>query len=266
MTRVDLGQLRGFAFDLDGTLWAGQTLLPGAVELITALQQGGKRVIALTNSSRSLASELSERLLGLGIPLQPADVVAAIELLGETIRRRLGPARVLPLGPPEMVQVLEKAGHTAVAFDDWSQAQAVAVGNDPAFDYARLRAASQAVAAGAAFFAVNLDPRLPTGPGEFDPGCGALVEAIAVASGTRPIVIGKPHRLIFEMALERLGCQPSEAAMVGDTPGSDIVGGHGAGMFTIWLHPASDHHEHTVADLTVRSLVELLDLWRGTRG
>ncbi len=263
---ANVRRLRGFAFDLDGTLWAGQTLLPGAAELVTALQQAGTRVIALTNSSRSLASELSERLQHLGIPLRPEDVVAAIELLGETIRRRQGPARVLSLGPPEMVQVLEKAGHTAVALDDWSQAQAVAIGNDPTFDFARLRAASRAIAAGATFFAVNLDPRLPVGPGEFDPGCGAFAEAIAVASGTRPIVIGKPHRPIFEMALERLGCQPSEAAMVGDTPGSDIAGGNSAGMFTIWLHPASDHHEHTQADLTVRSLVELLELWEGTRG
>ena len=266
MVAMNIRQLRGFAFDLDGTLWAGQTLLPGAAELVTTLQQAGTRVIALTNSARLLASELSERLQTLGIPLPPADVVAAIELLGETIRRRLGPARVLPLGRPEMVQVLEQAGHTTVAFDEWPQAQAVAVGNDPAFDFARLRAASRAVAAGATFFTINLDPRLPAGPGEFDPGCGAFAEAVAVASGTRPIVIGKPHRPIFEMALERLGCQPAEAAMVGDTPGSDIAGGHGAGMYTIWLHPASDHHEHTHADLTVRSLVELLDIWQGTRG
>ena len=263
---MDIRRLEGFAFDLDGTLWAGQTLLPGAAELIAALQQGGRRVVALSNSSRARASELSERLQRLGISMPPTDVVAAIELVGETIRRRLGPVRVLPLGAPELAQVLEQAGHEPVGLDDWSRAQAIAVGNDPEFDFDRLRAASRAVAAGAGFFAVNLDPRLPSGPGEFDPGCGALVEAIAVASGTRPIVIGKPHRPIFEMALERLGCRPEQAVMVGDTPSSDIVGGHGAGMHTIWLHPASDQHEHTHADLTVRSLVELLELWQGIRG
>ncbi len=263
---LKIRQLRGFAFDLDGTLWAGQTVLPGAVELVAALQQAGTRVVALSNSSRALASELSERLQHLGIAIPPDDVVAAIDLLGETIRRRLGPVRVLSLGAPEMAQVLEAAGHTVVGLDEWSQAQAVALGNDPAFDFARLRAASQAVAGGATFFAVNLDPRLPTGAGEFDPGCGALAEAIAVASGVRPIVIGKPHRPLFEMALERLGCQAAEAAMVGDTASSDIAGGHAAGMKTIWLHPASDQHEHTRADLTVRSLVELLELWQGVRG
>ena len=111
---MNIRQVRGFAFDLDGTIWAGQTLLPGAAELIRALREGGRRVIMLTNSSRLLASELSERLQHLGIPLQPDDVVAALDLLGETIRRRLGLVRVLPLGTPEMAQVLEMAGHTVV--------------------------------------------------------------------------------------------------------------------------------------------------------
>lgn len=115
------------------------------------------------------------------------------------------------------------------------KAQAVAVGNDPAFDFARLRAAARAVAAGAAFFTVNLDPRLPVAPGEFDPGCGALAEAVAVAAGVRPLVVGKPHRPIFEMALERVGCALGEAAMVGDSLVADITGGHAAGMFTGWI-------------------------------
>lgn len=263
---MKIREIRGFAFDLDGTVWAGQTLLPGAAELISTLREEGRRVVMLTNSSRLLSSELSERLGQMGIPTEPSDVLAALDLLGETIRRRLGPVPTLPLGTPEMNEVLEAAGHTVVGIEDWPQAKAVAIGNDPAFDFARLRAASRAVAAGATFFTVNLDPRLPAGPGEFDPGCGAMAEAIAVASGTRPIVIGKPHRPIFEIALERLGCQPGEAAMVGDSQATDISGGRAAGMFTIWLDPAGDHHEHSHADLAVRSLAELHELWHGIRG
>ena len=142
---------------------------------------------------------------------------------------------MLPLGTPEMHEVLEASGHRVVDFDDWREARAVAVGNDPAFDFARLRAASRAVAAGATLFTVNLDARLPVAPGEFDPGCGALTEAVAVAGGARPVVVGKPHAPIFEMALERLGCRPPEAAMVGDSLTTDIAGGRAAGMATVWV-------------------------------
>ncbi len=256
-----LADLRGFAFDLDGCIWAGRTLLPGAAELVAALRARGRRVVFVTNSSRVLADRLAAQLTELGIPTPPEDVLAALGLLGEAIRRRLGPVRVLALGTDDMRRVLEAAGHTVVEVEAWPTAQAVAVGNDPAFDFARLRAAARAVAAGAAFFSVNLDPRLPVGPGEFDPGCGAMAEAIAVASGVRPVVIGKPHRPIFEMALERLGCRAAEAAMVGDSLETDVAGGRRMGMFTVWLDASGDGDDGGRADLTVRSLEELRELW-----
>jgi HAD superfamily hydrolase (TIGR01450 family) len=190
---IPLGDLRGFAFDLDGCIWAGATLLPGARDLVAALRAAGRGVVFVTNSSRERANQIAARLARLGIPAEAPDVLAALDLLGETIRRRVGPATVLPLGTKEMRDVLEAAGHSVVDFDDWRRATVVAVGNDPLFDFGRLRAASRAVAGGAALFTVNLDPRLPVAPGEFDPGCGALTEAVAVAGGARPAVVGKPH-------------------------------------------------------------------------
>ncbi|HEV8306117.1 MAG TPA: HAD-IIA family hydrolase [Methylomirabilota bacterium] len=258
---MTLATLRGFAFDLDGCIWAGPILLPGAAELVRALRLAGRRVVFVTNSSRELAAGLSARLSRLGIPASPTDVLSALELLGETIRRRIGGVRVLALGTDEMRQVLEAAGHTVVPIEAWPEAEAVAIGNDPAFDFGRLRAASRAVAAGAAFFTVNLDPRLPVGPDEFDPGCGALAEAVAVAGGARPVVVGKPHRPIFDSALERLGCRPSETAMVGDSLATDVAGGRAAGMVTVWLDPSGDGEGAGRADLTVRSLDELRELW-----
>jgi HAD superfamily hydrolase (TIGR01450 family) len=264
---VRLSALRGFAFDLDGCIWAGQTLLPGARALVGALRDAGRRVVFVTNSSRERAAQLAERLVRLGIPASPHEVLTALDLLGDAVRRRLGPVAVLALGTPEMHAVLEAAGHTVVSPEDWPRAQAVAVGNDPAFDFARLRAASRAVASGAAFFTVNLDPRLPVGPGEFDPGCGALAEAVAVAGGARPVVIGKPHPPIFEIALERLGCRAPEAAMVGDSLAADVAGGRAAGMVTVWVDPEGEGRGAggAAADVVVRDLGDLLARWRDGR-
>lgn len=259
---VRLSALRGFAFDLDGCIWTGPALQPGARALVSALRDAGRRVVFVTNSSRERAPGIADRLSALGIPAAAADVLAALDLLGEVIRRAVGPVPVLPLGTPEMHAVLEAAGHTVVAIEDWPRARAVAVGNDPAFDFARLRAASRAVAAGAAFFTVNMDPRLPVGPGEFDPGCGALAEAVAVAGGARPVVVGKPGRPIFELALARLGCRAPEAAMVGDSLATDVAGGRAAGMVTVWVDAAGGGPAGG-ADLVVRNLEDLLARWRG---
>jgi HAD superfamily hydrolase (TIGR01450 family) len=260
---IALGSLRGFAFDLDGCIWAGSTLLPGARDLVLALRAAGRGVVFVTNSSRERAAQIAERLSRLGIPARAPDVLAALDLLGEAIRRRQGPQAVLPLGTREMGEVLEAAGHSVVAFDDWRRAGVVAVGNDPLFDFGRLRAASRAVAGGAALFTVNLDPRLPVAPGEFDPGCGALCEAVAVAGGARPEVVGKPHAPIFEMALERLGCAPAEAMMVGDGLPTDIAGGRAAGMATAWLDP--EERGGGQADLVVPDLARLLEAWTAAR-
>ena len=69
----------------------------------------------------------------------------------------------------------------------------VVVGNDFDFSYERLTAAARAVAAGAPFVTPNIDPRLPVEDGDFLPGCGAIVEAVAAAAGVRPLVVGKPE-------------------------------------------------------------------------
>ena len=111
-----------------------------------------------------------------------------------------------------------------------------------------------------------MDRRFPVGPGEFDPGCGALAEAIAVAGGVDPVGIGKPEPPLFREAIDRLGCAPHQAAMVGDSTASDIEGGRAAGMFTIWLDPAHKDPTPTCVHLRVRDLDELHRAWRAARG
>jgi len=261
---VRLARLRGFAFDLDGTVWAGDRLLPGAADCVAALREAGLPVVFLTNNSRHGAAALARRLARLGIPASPGDVITALDLLGEAIKERLGPACVLPIGAEGLRAALEAAGHTTVRPERWGEARAVALGNDPTFDYAKLRAAARAVRGGALFFTSNLDARLPLGPDEFDPGCGALAEAVAVASGVRPIVVGKPNAPMFRSTLARLGCGPAQAAVVGDNPETDIAGGRAAGMFTVRVAGGGAYEPDAAgdADLVVENLAELLSRWR----
>jgi HAD superfamily hydrolase (TIGR01450 family) len=259
---LSLGRLRGFAFDLDGTIWAGPTLLPGAGEIVAGLRSAGIPVVFASNSSRHGSRVLAGRLAEMGIPAVDRDVVAAFDLVADEITRRLGRVRVMPLATADMDELLASAGHEVIGIDRWAQAQAVVVGNDPAFDFGRLRAASRAVAAGAAFFAVNMDARFPVAADAFDPGCGALAEAVATASEARPIVLGKPFSPLFERTLERLGCRPAEAAMVGDNLASDIAGGKAAGMFTIWIDGRGRPAPSAQADLIARNLPELHRFWQ----
>jgi HAD superfamily hydrolase (TIGR01450 family) len=258
---MTLREVRGFAFDLDGTIWAGPHLLPGAKDLVEALRSADFPVVFASNSSRHGSEVLARELTRLGIPAARRDVIAAFDLVADEVLHRLGPVDLLAIGTDDLAASLEEAGHRALPMDRWREAKAVVVGNDPLFDFGRLRAGSRAVAAGAAFFAVNMDAQFPVAEGQFDPGCGALAEAVATAARARPIVVGKPHPRLFEAAIARLGCPPRLAAMVGDNQASDIVGGRTVGMFTVWLEPRPDSEAATKPDLAVSSLIDLHRLW-----
>jgi 4-nitrophenyl phosphatase len=258
---VTLGDARGVVFDLDGCVWNGREVTPGARELIAALRRSGRGIAFLTNNSRATGRDIHRRLAEAGIEAEMPRVLTPLEILGEFIRERWGRSRVLVIGADEMAEVVRAAGHEVVPLDRYREATVVAVGNDFDLSYARLTAASRAVAAGAALVTPNVDPRLPVEGGEFLPGCGAIVEAVAVAGGRRPVIVGKPEPPLFQIALARLGVPATEAVMVGDSLESDIRGARRVGMRTVLFAPdgalAADG-----PDLTVRSFAELRAAFR----
>ena len=202
-----LGDLRGFVFDLDGTIWEGPALLPGAAELVADLRGEGLGVVFASNCSRHGSPLLCHQLADLGIATTPSEVFTPFDLVGEEVRRRLGPVPVLVVGTEDVARVLAASGHTPVPFDRWHEANAVVVGVDHDFSYDRLRASARAVAVGRSVFRDQPGCAVSrSGPAFLIPGCGALAEAIAVAAGVRPTAIGKPEAPLFKFAIEGLGC------------------------------------------------------------
>jgi 4-nitrophenyl phosphatase len=250
-----LAGVRGFVFDLDGCVWSGGALNPGARETLAALHGAGRGLAFLTNNSRATAADIRRRLHAFGVTFAE-HTLTPLEIIGEVIARRFGPSRVLVIGAPELGDVIARAGHELVATQDYRRATVVAVGNDFDLTYERLTAAARAAAAGAPLVTPNVDPRLPLENGEFLPGCGALVEAIAVAAGVRPIVVGKPEPPLFRIALERLGLESAATAMVGDSVASDIKGARQLGMRSVLYAPDGAASVPEV-DLVVRSFDEL---------
>lgn len=254
---MDLTSLRGFIFDLDGCVYTGNRLVPGVQAVLQALRGTGRRVLFLTNNSREDGGQLQAKLARLGVPASREEVLSAVEIVGPFVRDRFGPSRVLAIGSETLRRLLTEAGHRVVPYEAYGDAQVVVVGHDFEFDYARLTAASRAVAGGAGFVAVNLDPRLPVEGGEFYPGCGTIAEAVATAAGIRPEVVGKPMPHIFRVALTRLGVSPEGTAMIGDSLISDIRGAQAVGLRTIWLAPPGAVASEVQPDFTIHAFSDL---------
>ena len=254
-SRKPLAEARGFVFDLDGCVWTGDVLVPGAAEVLALLRSQGRGVCFLTNNSRARAATLQPKLERLGVQAAAREVLTPLEILGEVITSRFGISQVLAIGGPELEQAVVDGGHSLVPVDKFRDAGVVVVGNDFDFSYERLTAAARAAARGAAFLTPNIDPRLPMEDGDFLPGCGAIVEAVATAAGVRPIVVGKPEPPLFELALRRMGIGETEAVMVGDSVDSDVRGARRVGMTAVLFAPGGG--PDGVAHYLVRSMPQL---------
>ncbi|HSB79707.1 MAG TPA: HAD-IIA family hydrolase [Candidatus Methylomirabilis sp.] len=254
---MDLRTLRAFIFDLDGCVYTGNTLVPGVQAFLQELRKKERRLLFLTNNSREAGEELQAKLTLLGIAAAREEILSAAEIVGPLVQERFGPSRVLAVGSDTLQRLLREAGHSLLPLEAYRDAQVVVVGHDFEFDYPKLTALCRAVAGGAAFLAVNRDPRLPVEDGEFFPGCGSIVGAVAAAAGVAPEVVGKPMPHIFRAALTRLGVRPQDAVMIGDSLVSDIQGAQGVGLRTIWLAPEGAGPGEVHPDLTIRSFGEV---------
>jgi glycerol-1-phosphatase len=197
--------------DLDGVVWLTDEPVPGSAEAVSTLRRAGVRVLFATNNSQPTLAELVGRLERVGIEATADDLVTS----GQAAAAMLAPGtRALVLGGGGVVESLTARGVEVV---ETGPVDAVVVGWTRRFDFDRLDVAAAAVRAGAVLVGTNDDPTFPA-PGRLLPGAGALLAAVATASGVVPEVAGKPHRAVADLIARR---SADLRATVGDRPSTD---------------------------------------------
>ncbi|HJT58203.1 MAG TPA: HAD-IIA family hydrolase [Ktedonobacteraceae bacterium] len=220
-----------YLIDLDGVIYRGNELLPGAKAFVQWLEANSKKYLFLTNNSFATGAQILAKLEQLGIASDNVHLLTAGQAAVQYIARRSPHGAVYVVGEKPLMQLVEAQGLTVASLEA-QQADAIIVGLDRDFDYKKMTHAANAVRAGALFVTINRDPVLPI-VGGFIPGCGALAAAIEVSSGVSPEVVGKPEPRLLLEAMHMLGSQPDETAMIGDTLSVDIQAGHNAETHTI---------------------------------
>jgi 4-nitrophenyl phosphatase len=235
-TAVDpsgIQRARGFIFDMDGVLYRGSLALPGVADLFNALTLRGIPFLLATNNSMATQAAYVTRMATMGVTVTEDQIQTSATVTRDYLRDELHEgAIILPVGMPPLIETLCGATGFRNALDHPEERiDAVVVGLDLEFTYAKLRQASDAVRQGARYVATNADATLPHETGE-QPGAGSIVAAISTAAGRSPIVIGKPQTMMMVKGVEQLGVEPSEAVMVGDRLDTDVLSGHRAGLQT----------------------------------
>ena len=252
----------GLIIDLDGVVWRGSDPIPGAAEAIAAVRGGGTSVLFVTNEPRRSRNALAERLTEIGIPATAADVMTSAAVAARVAGSLPGLAnrRALVVGPPALHDEIKGAGFRLVTSEEAGEAEVVAVGGHESFDYRELRAAAAAVRAGAQLLATGRDAVFPMPDGPW-PATGAILAAIETAGGAPSVVVGKPERIMFDIAREMLaGC--ARIGVIGDHLITDIEGAKRAGLDAILVltgtsSRADIERAMTPPDLVLNSLAAL---------
>jgi HAD superfamily hydrolase (TIGR01450 family) len=224
VSRAPLREYSRFVFDLDGTIWLSEKVLPGVVPLLERIRDVGARVVFATNSPNRSRDEIVTLLSSQGVSLAEAEVVTvgyatALHLMSES----RADATVFVIGQPGLRRDLESATDVVVLdCDAGGAAEVVIVARDEALTYRQLAVACRAVLAGARFLATGRDRTTPSVEGPV-PGGGSLVAAVEWATGVVATAIGKPAAPMMETIAIALG-EPGRTLVVGDKLESDIEG------------------------------------------
>jgi HAD superfamily hydrolase (TIGR01450 family) len=214
-----------FLIDLDGTIWIGDCLIPGADCFVEWLIASKKRFRFITNNSSNSASAYVSKLNRLGIEC-PGNAVFTSTTATIRYLRESGIHSVFPLGTPAFVQELVNAD---IAVTD--DAGCVLVAFDKTLTYEKADHAFQLLQGGAAFIATHPDVRCPV-EGGYILDCGAILAMLESVSGRKAKVLGKPSPEFIKLALGELNASPDETIIVGDRIYTDMRMGIDAGIKT----------------------------------
>ncbi len=218
-----------FLLDMDGTLYLGDSVLPGAIGFIRTLEQMGKRWIYLTNNSSRGGADYVSRLRQLGFPCAEEQVYTSGMATAAWLKKQYPDRAVFPVGTVRFLMELADYG---IVFTEEDPA-AVVVGFDRELTYAKLEKAVHFLRRGAGFVAANPDLVCPMPNNEVLPDCGSICALLSAATGREPLYIGKPDRRMVDVISEQTGIPNGRIVCVGDRLYTDIAVGVNAGAVSV---------------------------------
>ncbi len=221
-------RFNGFMIDMDGTVYKGMDLIPGATDFIKALKDRGIPFVFLTHHSSPTRRYYLDELKGMGLDVGMDNVLTSnIATIRYVLSERPG-KRVYVVASPEVTEEVRSAGVNVVEDDP----DIVYLTFDRTITYEKINKAYKALVKGAELIATHPDDVCPTET-DYDIDIGPFIRMFEQMCQTTAVVIGKPNRLMLEMASLEMGVDPKGTVMVGDRLYTDMMMGKLAGTSTI---------------------------------
>jgi NagD protein len=218
----------GYLIDMDGVIYRGGQLIPGADQFIGRLRAADLPFMFLTNNSQRTCRDVALKIQRLGIDADEAHVFTCAMATAEFLERQKPQGTAFVIGEGGLLNALHQHGYAVVDKDP----DYVVVGEGRTFNCEMIEQAVNLILGGAKLIATNLDPNCPTQHGT-RPGCGAIVAMLEAATGVKAFSIGKPNPIMMRAARKKLNLDADHTVMIGDTMETDILGGVQMGYRTI---------------------------------
>ncbi len=265
---LNLATIQAFVFDMDGVLYRGLEVIPGAREFLADLAAHTIPYRLLTNNASLTQAQFAAKLAAMGIEVPAANIMTSSVATAEYLSQVAPPgAQILPIGLDGVRAALQDKGFVLV---DERPADFVVVGIDWTATYEKLKRASLAIRDGARFVGTNGDKTFPSSEGIL-PGNGSLLAFLEAATSVKPTIIGKPEIGIFTQTVHSMGTPSAATAMVGDRLDTDIEGAARAGLRAIFLLSGVHDRDDLIAsgltpDLIFDDIAALRVAWRAACG
>ena len=249
----------GFLIDMDGVLYRGTELIPGADRFVRELRDRDIPFRFLTNNSQRTRRDVVARLVRMGLEVEEEHVFTSAMATGRYLAQQKPGGTAYVIGEGGLLTALHQHGYAIVDHEP----DYVEVGEGRTFNLEMVEAAVRMIFGGAKLIATNMDPNCPTQNG-IRPGCGAMVAMLETATGVKAFSVGKPSPVMMRAARKELGLATDETTMIGDTMETDILGAVQLGFHSVLVLSGGTKLEDLPRyayrpEVVVDSLAELAD-------
>jgi 4-nitrophenyl phosphatase/NagD protein len=259
-----LSQIKCFLMDMDGTIYLGDQLLPGARDWLDLLDERKVAYYFLTNNSSRSRVEYAEKLGRLGLDIPEEKIFTSGEATAIYLQGECPDASLYVVGTPPLIQEFERHGFTLTEDDP----DVAMLGFDTTLTYDKLWKLCDLVVAGKPYIATHPDINCPTKDG-FKPDIGSMIELVATSTGRRPdVIVGKPYAPIVNALVDKTGFPIDAHCMVGDRLYTDIALGKWGITTALVLSGETKAEDLDTSeykpDFVVRNIAEMAELLRKT--
>jgi 4-nitrophenyl phosphatase len=253
----------GAVLDLDGTVYRGDSALPGAVDTIDTFRQAGIDTLFFSNNPTKTREAYASRLRSFGISTTPDRILSAGTITKRVLESEHGGDNVFLIGAEGLRSQLESTAVTLV--DEPTDADVLVVSWTNSFAYDDMLAGYRALKNGATFYGTDPDRLIPASDG-IDLGSGSIINAVGGTMNQAPTqMLGKPSSKAQKAVLETLGVSAGRCFVVGDRLNTDIELGARAGMTTVLVRTgitddAMLEDSDVRPDHVVDSIADVLDV------